>query len=162
MAGGRLGTEIAGTSPATNNSPPQTAQWGALALPWLGGLGQHGRKSVTLSLQPLCVQNSHLSPGAHLLCEHAHSMHTHVCGSESDGGSRWQLGVQEVEREGGREEHWHKYPWIHATRKAHPWPPAIHTSRLTWVNRPFLTLISCQLSDVKLDPLVNQGPLLDN
>ena len=32
MAGGRLGTETAGTSPATNNSPPQTAQWGALAL----------------------------------------------------------------------------------------------------------------------------------
>ena len=31
MAGGRLGTETAGTLPATNNSRPQTAQWGALA-----------------------------------------------------------------------------------------------------------------------------------
>ena len=84
------------------------------------------------------------------------------CGSEGDEGSRWQLGVQEVEREGGREEHWREYPWIHATRKAHPWPPAIHTSSLTWADGPFLPLISCQLSDVKLDPLVNQGPLLDN
>lgn len=35
MAGRRLGTEIAGTSPATNNSPPQTAQWETLALAWL-------------------------------------------------------------------------------------------------------------------------------
>lgn len=75
---------------------------------WLW-LGWCGRKSVTLSLQPLCIQNSHLPPRTHPLSEHAHSVHTHVCWytwlrdvSEGDGGSRWQLRVQEVEWEGGR------------------------------------------------------------
>lgn len=79
MAGGRLGTETAGTSPATNNSPPQTAQWGAWALAWLGCLGGRGRKSVTLASQNLGVQNSHLSPGTHPFLKHTHPMHMHVC-----------------------------------------------------------------------------------
>ena len=106
MAGGRLGTETAGTSPATNNSPPQTAQWGALDSAWLGSLGprgrkgvRRGRKGVTVSLPPPCVWNSHLPPGAHPLSE-VHTLCTRTCtathggeAAEGDGGSRWQLRV---------------------------------------------------------------------
>lgn len=80
MAGGRLGTETAGSSPATNNSPPQTAQRGALASAGLGGLGRCGRKSVTLSLPPLCVRNSHLPPGAHPSLRCTPRAHAHVLG----------------------------------------------------------------------------------
>lgn len=99
MAGGRLGTETAGTSPATDNSPPQTAQWGALASAWLGGLGRCGRKGVTVSLPPPCVRDGHLPPGAHPLSE-MHTLFTCPCTgthggeeAEGDGGSRWQLRV---------------------------------------------------------------------
>lgn len=106
MAGGRLGTETAGTSPATNNSPPQTAQWGALDSAWLGGLGRRGRKGVTVSLPPPCVWNGHLPPGAHPLSE-VHTLCTRTCtgthggeAAEGDGGSRWQLSLGSREGRG--------------------------------------------------------------
>lgn len=69
----------------------------------LGCLGGRGRKNVTLTLQLSCVQKSPLPPDTHPVPEHIPPTHTRVLvhaarqGSEGDGGSRGQPGVQEVE-----------------------------------------------------------------
>lgn len=108
VAGGRLGTEMAGTSPAINNSPPQTAQWGSFGCGFVGPPWPVW-KSVTCPCS-LCASGTVTSLPVHTPSECARlPVHRRVCcctwlrdGSQGDGGSRWQLGVQDAEREGGR------------------------------------------------------------
>lgn len=83
-----------------------------------------------------CPEQSPLSwytslPQAHTPHAHARVLVTWLReGSEGEGQqtAAWGPGS-----EGGTgEERWPERPWIQATGKAHPWPPAIHSSSFTW------------------------------